>query len=455
MSRFSRIGLDRLLPHRPSGADLKALMDEVEENNQLYKAILSQVMPGMSLKKDYQMKNYISDGFEKNADVFSIIDRLGTMFSQIIVESVVDDVPANDELNERIKLPNNYQVWGEWSKLWYIFYLVTGNGIIYAPRMRDGNNKGKLMPGGMYMMPTQHTEIISGGWRDPIKEYILDVDQTEQIPAEDVIHIRMPNLQYREGANFMGMSPLKVAALIIEAENQGYQTIADTLARGIPPGILTKVNADMDVTKTKEQQANLDRTYSEKYGNQKHHRTAGKPVITSGDLKWVQMGFSNFSDLQIIELNQNGLRVLCNVLNVPSVAFNDPSGAQHWNLRDSRKMVYTNRLIPDMDLLLEYLNVSISAAYGKSKLKADYSKISELQTDKKDMAQWMDVMGRWGYPPNKIFEKLGLETIDDPALDRSYLPFNLVSTDETITEAKARKILKDNDIDDYKHLNVV
>lgn len=453
MSILSRILADTILPARPSQADIKQLTDEVDANNQLYRALLDQMMPGQTLRRDYKMKDYIKDGYEKNADVFSLIDHLSTMFSQILIGVIENDEAVQNELSLRMEQPNNYQVWNEWAKLWYTFYLVTGNGIIYAPRLKNGNDRGRLMPGGMFLMPTQHVEIKSGGWRDPIQKYILDLDMKEEIPAEDVIHIRMPNLNYVEGANFMGMSPLKVAALIIEAENQGYQIMSDTLARGLPPGILTRIDSQGD---TKEQQSELERTYKDKYGNQKYHRTAGVPVLAGGDLKWVQIGFSNFRDLQLLEMSQHGLRVLCNVLGVPAVSFNDVSGAQHWNMRESRKMVYTNRLIPDMALLLKYLNISISPAYGKALLEADYSNIPELQDDKKDLAVWLEMAVRWGYPPEKMFELLGLEATGNPALSESYLPFNVLPTgQEMITQDEALKVLKEKGIDDYKNLKVV
>jgi hypothetical protein len=185
-------------------------------------------------------------------------------------------------------------------------------------------------------------------------------------------------------------------------------------------------------------------------------RTAGDPVMTVGDMKWIPIGFSNFKDLQILEMNQNGLRALCNILGIPSVAFNDPSGAQHWNLSDSRKMVYTNRLIPDMNLLLNHINIDIAPAYGKEILVPDYSQIPELQDAKKDLATWLEAAVRWGLPPNDMFEKLGLGRVDNAELDKSYLPFNIMPVESVkMTDEEAEKILKNNNIDDYKYLRAI
>ena len=442
----------------PTRAEIKQLIDEVSANNQFYRSVYGQLYPGTTLSKDAKVKDYIKDGYEKNADVFALIDRLSTMFAQIprhVVQGEEDDIVTDGELAERLRQPNSYQIWQEWAKLWYTFYLVTGNAIVYAPRIEGGNDKGKLMPGGMFIMPTQHIEIHPGGWRDPIKQYILDMDQTEKIPAEEVIHVRMPNLRYDGGANFMGMSPLKVAALIIEMENQGIQTVADTMARGMPAGIVKmKEGGDKG---SAELQSEIDRAWDSKYGRQKYNRSGVRPVTGLGVDGWVPMGFSNFRDLQILEMSQHGLRVLCNVLGVPSIAFNDTAGTTFSNMNDARKMVYTNRLIPDAGLLDAYLNALVVPGYGEGiRIKSDFSDIPELQDDKKDLAGWLEVAARWGYPPADMMKKLGLEVPDDPALQRSYLPFNLVPADELgmISDPGEEEIkaLEREGIDDYKGL---
>ena len=153
---------------------VKELLDEVDEQNELYRIYLSNLVQGSKLAKDGNQKSYVKDGYEKNADVFSIVDRASTMYGQMFrglqVVQGDDEVPVESgPLVDIIKQPNNFQVMSEFAKLQETFYLVTGNAIIYAPRLEGGNDKGKLMPGGMYMMPAQNVDIKAGSWRDPIK----------------------------------------------------------------------------------------------------------------------------------------------------------------------------------------------------------------------------------------------------------------------------------------------
>lgn len=437
-----------------SADDLKQLFDEVQEQNQFYRALLENVTAGSTLGKDRSQKAYIKAGYEQNADVFSIISKIATMMSEVPLKVVdKDDQEVDNPLAEIIRQPNNYQIWKEFIRLYETFFLSTGNGIIYAPRLTGGNDKGKLMQG-MFMMPTQNVDIIANSWRDPIAFYTLDISSAqEKIPADQVLHIRMPNLQYDEGRQFMGMSPIKVAAAVIEAQNQGLNIMATTLQKGIAPGVLTR--EDIENT-SPEKASEFERSYRSKYGNQSKTGRAGLPVLTGGKWNWVQMGFSNFRDLQIIETSQHGLRVLANVWGMPSDVFNDSAGSTFNNQTEARKAVYTNRIMPDYSMLLDTLNIQIAPGYGEVKIIADYSAIPELQADKAKLAEWLDRgVANGSLTRNQWLEIMGLELSDKPGMDVNMVPFNMVPIDQIGLDVDPEKILKDHGIDDYKGLKAV
>ena len=436
---------------------LKQLTDNVSAQNELYQALYDGLMKGSLLNKDSTLKAQIKSGYEGNADVYSITQKIGTMFSDVPINVVDqnDEIVETGELFDIVQQPNTYQIMKEFLMLWEIFLLNTGNAIVYSPTYSAGNDGGKLTSDGMFMIPTQNTDIHSQSWMNPIDYYTVDIDaQLRQIEAINVMHTRFPNLQYEKGANFIGMSPVRVASTIIEMENQGWNIVATTLQKGIPPGILTKVSESYDKDLEQQQQSGLERTWKEKYGNQKKSNAAGMPVLTLGDVRWQQMGFSNFRDLQILENSQQGLRVLCNVWGVPSILFNDTAGSTFNNQSEARKAIYTNRIMPDMTLFTSIFNSQIAPAYGQ-KIVADYSQIPELQEDKKQLSEWLSVgVANGSLTRNEFREKLGLERSDAPGMDDHLVGFNLVSIGElgtgTLTEEEAEKMLKDLDIDDYK-----
>ena len=121
--------------------DLKRLFDEVEESNQVYKALLENLTRGQMLDKDQSQKTYIKAGYEGNADVYSIASKVATMMSEVPLKEV--DAKGEDTetgLTEVLQQPNNYQIWKEFIRLYETFFLITGNGIVYTPTLSAGND---------------------------------------------------------------------------------------------------------------------------------------------------------------------------------------------------------------------------------------------------------------------------------------------------------------------------
>ena len=441
----------------PSAKQIDKLIGEVNQNNQLYQAIYNFQVDGINIRRDVNMSSFVKKSYEGNPDAYSIAEKVATMLSRVPIGVFNENDEVTDTpLNELLATPNNYQTWMEYIKLWEIFYMITGNGISYAPTLEGGNDAGKLLEG-LFVVPTQHVEIESGGWRQPVKNYLIDIDMQEHIPAKDIIHVRFPNMSYQDGANFMGMSPVKVAVNVIDAVNHGYITIANAMERGMPPGILTRKNEEYDKTRATEHQTQLEKVWNRKYGKSSR---AGMPVITQGDINWIKLGFDNFRDLQIIENSEHGLRVLCNIWGVPSQVYNDVAGTTFNNQREARKAIYTNRIIPDLEMKLSYLNQRLSPAYGDLKIKAKWDEIEELQQAKADKVTWVVAMKNGGLiSGDEGREMLGEEPTGLPGMDKPMIPFNLMPVDQVSggmpTDDEVDKALKDGDIDDYKGLRKV
>lgn len=363
-----------------------------DSKNQLNKMIYEfTVANGMNLVNFDNPESIINTAWAGNPDVYSIVDKLSTMYVGMpkkpyrkkkdgTYEEITD--PATVQLVNRA---NQSETRMQFEKMRYLYYLVTGNSFVWAPRFEGGNNKGQLLPQGMNNMPSQYVEIISGGWIQPIKEYIINYNyNTSQIlPASQVIHVKMPNLRFTDGNNLYGMSPIKTAALIIESQNGGYKNMATTLKNGFPPGIISKEGED-DNEEEATNRANIFRKVWDRLSKK------NKPIITSGKTTWTKIGFDNFKDLQIIENSQHGMRVLCNIYGVPSQLFNDTAGTTYANQKEARKAAYTNRLIPDANLFDEVDNINIWANYG-FEVFSDYSNIPELQEDKKSLAEVIQI----------------------------------------------------------------
>lgn len=447
---------------RPTNKELDRLFTEIRNQNQLYQLLYETLSRGFPIERDEDMKDYVKGGFAGNPTVYSIASKIAVMASQvpaIVTDKKTGDVIEDSELNKILKHPNPYQTFVEFIALCETFYLITGNQIIYAPTLEAGNDRGKLVHG-LYMMPTQNVQIKAESWMNPAAQYILDINQRFSIDAKDIIHIRMMNLDYEDGANFMGMSPIKVAANVIEADNQGKMIVANTLKRGVPLGVFS-TDQDVDVgSDTRERLSNLRREYVREYTSSGKHTKAGIPVFANGKVIWTPISFTNFKDLQIIENSENGLRALCNVWGVPSELFNDPAASTYNNVSEARKSIYTNRLIPDLNLFYSYFNDRITPAYEKNAIvKADFSGVPELQKDKKEQSEWLNIGVQAGaINRNEYRRSIGFETVDKPGMDEYLVNPLLIPIDQVSslmpTEDEVDKILKQSELEPYKYIKI-
>ena len=438
----------------------KAILAEFEfkvsEQNELYRAIYEFLSTGMALGKDSKLSDYVKEGYEGNPDLFSIVTKLAGMFSQIIGNAKLiqkkgdkEEEVEIDEINNLFEQTNYYQNFNEFSQEWAIFRYITGNSIVYAPRFTAGINRGRLTMDGLLMMPTQDVTIESKGWRQPVGYYTLDINQAYKIDVTDVWHTRFaPTLIYQQGKNFMGMSPVKVAADIINSQNKGYEITSKIYAFGHPPGILSKEAEHGDET-TAEQEAKFRERYRTKYQGVDNMAI---PIFSLGKLAYTKIGYDNLKELEIIAMSEHGRRIFCNILQVPAQLFNDTAASIYNNMVEASKTIYTNRLIPDTFQFCNGFN-KILRAYGDLKLKPDFSEIECLQEEKKEKVTWVSQMYKDGIiTGDEYLEMLGKEPTGLPEMQVRYIDANRVPMDmsglEGETEAIARsdKFYRENNL---------
>jgi len=415
----------------------KAMLAEMEfkvtEQNQLYHAIYEFLSAGTALSKDSKMKDYVREGYEGNPDLFSIVTKLAGMFAEVMSKVKLvqtrggkEEEIENEEIARILDKTNYYQNFYEFCRHWEVTFLITGNSITYAPRLTAGMNQGKLTNDGMIIMPTQNITIFSKGWRQPIGEYTLDLNELYKINVADIWHERFaPTLTYDGGRNFMGMSPVKVAHDIINSQNKGYEITSKMYAFGHPPGILSKESEVGDET-TAEQESKFRERYRTKYQGVDNMAI---PIFTLGKLNYTKIGYDNLKELEIIKMSEHGRRVFCNILQVPAQLFNDKAASTYNNMIEASKTIYTNRLIPDVTQFCTGFN-QIVKAYGDFRIKPDFSDIEALQEDKAKKAEWISKMFADGIiTGDDYLEFMGEERTNLPEMQVRYINANRMPLD--------------------------
>jgi HK97 family phage portal protein len=284
-----------------------------------------------------------------------------------------------------------------------IYYLAIGNGYLYAPKI----TLGKVME--IWKLPAQYVVAVSGGVSNPIKGYKLYIgNQTTLLDKEDVFHMKMFNPRFLDGNFVYGLSPISVAADIINNLNAGEKRMAAMLEKGIPPFIISAMSSD---GLTEQQQQALEKTYDAKFGSTSN---PAKPLMSGVQLKVDKLGFSA-ADLSIIENSVHGQRVLCSIYGVPSILLNDLEQSTYSNYDTALKSFYRDTVIPINDEFAKKLTVFLFGLDSPYELKFDYSTVPVLSVDRADlMLKYNSIKFM---TTNEIRQIFGLEELNDPTAD--------------------------------------
>jgi len=252
---------------------------------------------------------------------------------------------------------------------------------------------------------------------NPIKAYELNKKSFDPF---DVLHVRRANTDYGNGKELYGESPMKSLRATIStsnsaqtAQNKSFQNagMAGILSfkEGLTPEQLSRVKGKLRGSEGPENQ------------NKIHVTGASSPDYLNLSRTTVEMG--------ILESELQSLRKICANYQVSSGLFNDPAGSTYNNKREERKALYTDAVIPVVERILQSLNGWVVKPYNTEgviyRYEALIEEIPELQADKKELWEWLNLPGV-PLTPNQKLRIAGLEESDEPGMDLVYMPMNLI-----------------------------
>lgn len=321
------------------------------------------------------------------------------------------------ELHELLDRPNPAQSYSSFISEIIAFGKLTGNRYIYGIAPENGINAGKY--GELYVLPSQTIEIHSGGLMKPVDHYTMEYNGTYRMLAEDVCHIKDYNpLADGTGANLYGMSPLKAGLRSMDANNEALTTGVRYLQNQTARGVLMSEEGDLN-----EMQA---RQLKEKFRKQyQGSNNAGDVIITPKKLSWVNFGL-NAADLSLIEQYNTTIKDLCNIYNIPAVLLNNVESATYNNIKEARKMLYTNAVIPELYKIRDELNRWLAPKFGdKLFIDFDTSVIPELQEESEKIVEQM-AKSWWLTPNEKRMAMSYGKDEENSEMDDYYVPANLL-----------------------------
>lgn len=324
----------------------------------------------------------------------------------------------NTELHELLNRPNPAQSYNTFIQEIIAYGLLTGNRYVYGIAPDTGQNVGKFAE--LYVLPSQVMEINSGGILEPVKEYTLQYNGTFKIPADSICHIKDFNPYYDgTGSHLYGMSPLKAGLRSMDANNEALTTGVRYLQNQTARGVLMSEEGDLNEVQARQLKDKFKQQYQ---GSQ----NAGDVIITPKKLSWVNFGL-NASDLSLIEQYNASIKDLCNVYNIPVQLLNNTDSATYNNMKEAKKALYQNAVIPQLIKVREELNRWLTPKFGdKLYIDFDFSVIPELQEEMDKVVGQMSQA--WWITPNEKRAAMSYGVDQDKTeLDDYYIPMNLIA----------------------------
>ena len=400
---------------------------------------------------------YIDEGYRKNATIYSLVNIITKASSTIpfmiyekVNESELKKYKAmtsgmidggilhkanmirkhalveleHTELHDLLERPNPAQSYASWMSEIVAYGKLTGNRYIYGLSPETGENASKYKE--LYVMPSQIIEIISGGIMQPVKEYKVEYNGNYSIAAENICHIKDFNPYYDgTGSHLYGQSPLKAGLRSLTTNNEAVQTGVKYLQNQTARGVLMSDEGDLNEVQA-QQLKDKFRSNFQGSGN------AGDVIITPKKLSWVNFGL-NASDLSLIEQYNASIKDLCNIYNVPVQLLNNTESSTYNNMKEAKKALYQNCVIPEMLKIRDELNRWLVPMYGdKLFLDFDFSVIPELQ---EEMDKVVDQMSKaWWISPNEKRASMSYGEEENEAMNEFYIPANLLPISDSNIE---------------------
>jgi HK97 family phage portal protein len=413
------------------------------------------LLAGRTLYPELNQRKFVLD-YENNSEVYAIIKRISKTVStvpfyvykvkdkkslnrytsmtknssttqdlakaELIRVKAISEI-ADSPLNDLLEKPNPYQSLSEFIESVIGYKLICGNSFVWANRLESGKVQE------LVVLPPQYMAIISDGTINGVEGYSFTLVGWDFLDAKDVIHLKYFNPYFDTNGNQLyGLSPLQAAYRTVQRSNDAKDTSVGMLQNQGPKGILY---ADESNNFGQEEAGKLKEDFYNQYGTKSQGQivqNAGKILIAGAKLGWVNMGLSPI-DLQLLESEKVTLRELCNVYGVNSALFNDPDNKTYNNMKEAKKEMLTQVVLPELVALRDAFNRFFAVEIGNGYyIDFDITVFPELQEDMKELSAILSQS--WWITPNEKRAAMRYDTSLDPVMDEVFIPAGYLPIDE-------------------------
>lgn len=327
--------------------------------------------------------------FDTTPELYSVIMTKAEMYSNGIFKHLnakgeeIIDSPYVNFLNN----PNPLQSRSEWMKEEMIHTCVFGNSFTFGLKGDDNQE----IPFAFYNLPPDLIKIIPTGFiytrtqiSEIIDKYILQMNGIEETyESKDVIFSRIQNSNNK----IVGKSPFVALQMPISNIRGAYGFRNILINEHGAIGLLSNQTKGEDggIPLLDEERKKLENQLNKDYGI---NDGQSKVMMTSAALSWTPMIFPT-KDLMLFEEISEDFKKVIDAYGMNEHLFTKSDkgkGTTYENLREGKKMVYQDAIIPYSNNRSEKYTKYFKLDLIKEKIIIDYSHIEALQSNENEKA---------------------------------------------------------------------
>jgi HK97 family phage portal protein len=298
-----------------------------------------------------------------------------------------------------MKNPGEGMDWTEFQSRVYSFYELLGNTYIH----KLVGTFGKYGKVGVFL-----PQLMTPKWNNDgtLNHYEYRIGGlVYSYPPEQIIHVKTFNPENP----LIGLPPTQVLAGKIDISRFGeLWTIALLENEARPSGALTT-----DKGLNAQQREVLKQSIKDNYSG---YQNAGRPLVLEAGLKWQSFSFTP-KELEFINSRKITMREICAAYKVPPELLGDNENKTYSNIKEARKALYQEAVMPLLDKFKDALNRELVPLFDQSGVYLDYD-VSAIDALSEDLnALWTRLLAAYDkgtITRNELRTEIGYGELEGP-----------------------------------------
>jgi HK97 family phage portal protein len=321
------------------------LQPEQQKVNPAYQGLIAYDERPQPLISPRTYRTFAIEGYRGNDTVYkaiSYIARNGAaippkLYRDRTMQEEISDHPLLDLLQQ----PNPEQSGVQYREVLLSQKLIAGNAYQLALRA-GGPQDTKGIPKELWLLRPDLVEVIPSSTRGIVGYKYAYLDQP--LPAANVAHSRY----YHPDNEFYGLSPLEVAALLVDQQKAArLWNLALLQNNARPPGAWI-----VPTPLGENERRRLEQVLQEKLAG---YKNAGKAPVLDAGLTWQPLAHPPEQLDYLDAIRYNAVQI-ANIFNIPPQLIGDTSASTYDNMKEAKAASYTEAIFPELDDLYALWN---------------------------------------------------------------------------------------------------